>query len=90
MDFLTQQELTGIKHDLVNGQAMQAVEKMEFERKLREGLGQEMKELTGDPKKLAEHVKAHMDFAKKYERKKKTKRWKENLRKILGLRNQNQ
>ena len=81
MDFLTQQELSGIKQDAQHGMAMQEAEKMEYERKLREGLGQEMNDVLEYPEKAVKYVK----FAKKYEKKKKTKRWKQNLRKILGF-----
>lgn len=81
MDFLTQQEISGIKQDLKNGLAMQESGKIEYERKLRGGLGQEMNDVLEHPEKAVKYV----DFAKKYEKKKKSKRWKENLRKILGL-----
>lgn len=81
MDFLTQQELSGIKQDSQNGLAMQETEKMEYERKLREGLGQEMNDVLEHPEKGVKYV----DFAKKYQKKKRNRKWKENLRKILGL-----
>ena len=86
MDFLTQQELSGIKQDTQNGLAMQETGKMDYERKLREGLGQEMNDVLEHPEKAVKYV----TFAKKYEKKKKSKRWKENLRKILGFKDKQQ
>lgn len=84
MDFLTQQEVKGIRQDLKNGQARLDVEKMEFERKLNETYAQEIEEMKEDPDKFANHMK-YKDFAKKYEKKKKKSMWKENLKKIFGI-----
>lgn len=89
MDFLTQQEISGIRQDVQHGLAKQEVDKMEYEKKLRETYAQEIKEMIEDPEKFAKHVK-YKEFAKKYQKKKKTNRWKENLKKLLGLPNENQ
>ena len=81
MDFLTQQELSGIKQDVQNGMAMQEAEKLEYERKLRESMGQEMKDMLEHPEKFEKYVV----YAKKAQKNKKARKWKENLKKILGL-----
>ena len=86
MDFLTQQELDGIKQDAKNGAARLETEKIAFEKKLRETYAQEIKEMREDPEKFYKHVK-HKKFAKKYEKKKRARRWLENLKKIFGIRN---
>lgn len=88
MDFLTQQEVSGFRQDLQHGLAKQEVEKMEFERKLRETYAQEIKEMKEDPEKFYKHVK-YKKFAKKYEKKKRKSKLIENLKKILGIRNEN-
>lgn len=79
MDFLMQQEVSGIRQDIRHGEAKQFAEKNEFERKLLGELGEEMeKELENpDPKRKKE-------FAKKYTKKKKRRVWKENLMRIFG------
>lgn len=86
MDFLTQQEISGIKQDMQHGLAKQEVEKMEYEKKLRETMGQEMKDLLEHPEKFEKYVV----YAKKVQKKKKRGRLKENLKKLLGLSNENQ
>ena len=86
MDFLTQQEISGIRQDAQHGLAMQETGKMEYERKLREGLGQEMNDVLEHPEKAVKYV----DFAKKYQKKKRNRKWKENLRKILGFKDNHQ
>lgn len=85
MDFLTHQELSGIKQDLQNGQAMQDAEKLEYERKLRESIGPEMKDMLDHPEKFEKYVV----YAKKAQKNKKRGRLKENFRKILGLKPKN-
>ena len=87
MDFLTQQEIKGIKQDAQNGAARIEVEKMEFERKLRETYAQEINEMKEDPEKFIKHVK-YKEFARKYQKKKRAKRWWENLKKIFGVKKQ--
>ena len=84
MDFLTQQEVKGIRQDIKNGQARLDVEKIEFEKQLRETFEKEIKEMMEDPKKFNKQVK-FIGFAKKYEKKKKRTKWKENLKKIFGI-----
>ena len=44
MDFLTQQEIRGIKQDIGQGVAKQTTDKYMFEKKLLEGLGEQMME----------------------------------------------
>lgn len=78
MDFLTQQEVSGIRQDARHGEAKQFAEKNEFEKKLLGGLGQDMEETLEHPDK-----KKDDKFAKKYIRKKKRRVWKENLMRIF-------
>ena len=80
MDFLVQQEISGIKQDMQHGLARQEVGKMEYEKKLLDGLGQEMYDTLEHPEKEKDKKK----FAKKYNRKKKIFVLKENIRKIFG------
>lgn len=79
MDFLTQQEVSGIRQDIRHGEAKQFAEKNEFERKLLGGLGQDMEETLEHPDN-----KRDEKFAKKYTKKKKHRVWKENLMRIFG------
>ena len=79
MDFLTQQEVSGIRQDIMHGEAKQISEKTEFERKLLDGLGEEMKNELENP-----DTKRNKEFAKKYAKKKKRRVWKENLMRIFG------
>ena len=79
MDFLTQQEITGFKTDLKNGETRTAAEKTLFEQKLLNGLGEEMKDAVEHPQKQKKDK-----FAKKANRKKRRTIWKENLKKIFG------
>jgi hypothetical protein len=79
MDFLTQQEVSGIRQDIRHGEAKQFAEKNEFERKLIGGLGEEMEKELENP-----DTKRNKEFAKKYTKKKKRRVWKENLMRIFG------
>ena len=85
MDFLTQQELNGIKQDAKYGVAKQEVEKMEFEKKLNERLGAEMKDLLEHPEKFQKYVV----YAKKAQKRKRRNKLKENLKKIFGFGKEN-
>ena len=78
MDFLTQQEVSGIRQDIRHGEAKQFAGKNEFEKKLLGGLGQDMEETLEHPDK-----KKDVKFAKKYTRKKKRRVWKENFMRIF-------
>ena len=79
MDFLTQQEVSGIRQDARHGEAKQFAEKNEFEKKLLGGLGEEMEKELENP-----DTKRNKEFAKKYTKKKKRRVWKENLMRIFG------
>jgi hypothetical protein len=79
MDFLTQQEVSGIRQDIRHGEAKQFAEKNEFERKLLGELGEEMEKELENP-----NTKRNKEFAKKYTKKKKRRVWKENLTRIFG------
>lgn len=79
MDFLTQQEVSGIRQDIRHGEAKQFTEKNEFERKLLGGLGEEIEKELENP-----DTKRSKEFAKKYTKKKKRRVWKENLMRIFG------
>ena len=85
MDFLTQQEVSGFKQDIGRGKAKQDAEKLAFEKKLLNGLGNDMENRLEHPDN-ANDVK----LAKKYTRKKKKSIWLENLKTILGFGNKNQ
>lgn len=79
MDFLTQQEVSGIRQDIRHGEAKQFAEKNEFERKLFGEFGEEMEKELENP-----DTKRNKEFAKKYTKKKKRRVWKENLMRIFG------
>ena len=79
MDFLTQQEVSGIRQDARHGEAKQFAEKTEFERKLLGELGEEMEKELENP-----DTKRNKEFAKKYTKKKKRRVWRENLMRIFG------
>jgi len=79
MDFLTQQEVSGFKQDVKHGEAKQTAEKTEFERKLLNGLGEDMENILEHPEK-----QKAVKFAKKVTKKKRRAIWKENLKKIFG------
>ena len=79
MDFLTQQEVSGIRQDIRHGEAKQIAEKNEFERKLLSGIGEEIDKELENP-----DTKRNKEFAKKYTKKKKRRVWKENLMRIFG------
>ena len=79
MDFLTQQEVSGIRQDARHGEAKQFAEKTEFERKLLGELGEEMEKELENP-----DTKRNKEFAKKYAKKKKRRVWRENLMRIFG------
>lgn len=79
MDFLTKQEVSGLKQDIKLGEARNITEKTVFEQKLLDGLGEEMKNEIENP-----DIKKNNKFAKKANRKKRRTVWKENLRRIFG------
>ena len=82
MDFLTQQEVRGFGQDLKHGTAKQNADKIMFEKKLLEGLGNEMEEEIKNPQNKTAEKKAKL--AKKLTRKKRWTIWKENLLKMFG------
>ena len=79
MDFLTKQEVNGMKQDVKYGEVRNTAEKTIFEKKLLNGLGDEMENAIEHPE-----TKKNDKFAKKANRKKKWTIWKENLRRIFG------
>ena len=81
MDFLMEQEVKGFGQDFKHGIAKQDADKLMFEKKLLEGLGEEMEEEIKNPKSKLPVKK--QKIARKLNRKKKWAVWKENLRKIL-------
>lgn len=81
MDFLTRMEVSGFKQDLEAGQSKQSTDKYLFEKKLLGGLGDEMEDMVEHPEKFQHNIK----FAKKANRKKRWTVWKENFRRIFGL-----
>lgn len=81
MDHLTEQEIRGIKQDLKHAAAKEIAEKTVFEKRLLEGLGDEIVDTLEHPEKNDENQK----FAKEYTKKKKRAIWKENIKKILGI-----
>lgn len=80
MDFLTQQEVKGIRQDLKNGEVRQDTEKYAYERRLLGDLGKDMMDALEHPERQKESIK----FAKKYNKKKKLSTIRENIRKIFG------
>lgn len=84
MDFLTQQEVSGFKQDVKHGEAKQVAEKNEFERKLLNGLGNEMEDILEHPEK-----KKNARITRKYLKKKRWRIWKENLKRIIINKNSN-
>ena len=86
MDFLMQKEVSGLKQDIKHGEAKQAAEKSEFEKKLLGGLGDDMEDLLEHPEKSVKYVK----YAEKTNKQKKKNRFKENLKKIFGFGKENQ
>ena len=80
MDYLTEQEVKGFKQDVQNGVTKQTAEKIMFEKRLLDGLGNEMEDALEHPEKMQKDVK----FARKAKRKKRWTIWKENLGRILG------
>ena len=84
MDFLTQQEVSGFKQDIARGKAKQDTEKIAFEKKLLNGLGNDMENRLEHPEKAND-----VNFAKKYTRKKKKSIWIENFKTMLGFGNKN-
>ena len=79
MDYLTQQEIKGFKQDIKHAAAKDTAEKHAYERKLLEGLGEEMEREIENPDE-----KKRQKIAKKYAKKKKLSIWKENFKKIFG------
>ena len=82
MDFLTQQEIKGIKQDIGQGVAKQTTDKYMFEKKLLEGLGEQMMEEMNTPGN--ELSAKNRKIARKLNRKKRWALLKENLRAIFG------
>lgn len=82
MDFLMGQEVKGFTQDLKHGAAKQDADKIMFEKKLLEGLGNEMEEEVKNPKSKLPAKKQKM--AKKLNRKKRWTVWKENLLKMFN------
>lgn len=81
MDFLMGQEIKGFAQDLKNGASKQDADKIIFEKKLLESLGEEMEEEVKNPKSKSPAKK--QKIAKKLNRKKKWVVWKENLNKMF-------
>ena len=81
MDYLAQEEVRGMRQDLQHASAKELADKTIFEKKLLEGMGEEIKETLEHPEKTNENKK----FAKEYTKKKKRAIWKENIRKMLGI-----
>ena len=81
MDFLTEREARGLKQDAQMGQAKQSAEKFMFEKKLAEGMGAEIDDALEHPEKMVKNVA----FAKKYTKKKRWAVWKENFRRMFGM-----
>ena len=79
MDFLTQQEISGFRQDIKHGEAKQVAEKTEFERKLLNGLGDDMEDVIEHPER-----QKNDKFVKTATKKKRRTIWKENLKKIFG------
>ena len=82
MDFLMGQEAKGFVQDLKNGAAKQDADKIMFEKKLLEGLGEEMEEEIKNPKSKLPVKK--QKIARKLNRKKRWIVWKENLLKMFN------
>lgn len=81
MDFLIEQELKGIAQDVKYSTNKQDTDKMLFEKKLNEGLGEEMKDLLEHPEKFQKYVV----YAKKTQKRKRRNKLKEILKKIFDL-----
>ena len=81
MDFLMGQEVKGFAQDLKNGASKQDADKIIFEKKLLEGLGEEMEEEVKNSK--GKSLAKKQKIAKKLNRKKKWVVWKENLNKMF-------
>ncbi len=81
MDFLTQREVNAFKQDAKTGEVKQDADKTIFEKKLLEGLGSEIDDALEHPEKMVRNVKV----AKKLLKKKRKLTWKENLKRILGI-----
>ena len=81
MDFLTQQEIKGFKQDIQNGSVKQSAEKFIFEKKLLEGLGEQMIEDLNNPN--SESSAKNKKIARKFNRKKRWAIFKENLKAIF-------
>ena len=82
MDFLTRQEVAGMKQDAQRGNAMQDTEKMIFSDRLLNGLGEEMMEEVNNPTSKAAARKQNL--ARKLNRKKRRAIWRENFARIFG------
>ena len=82
MDFLIGQEVKGFAQDIKHGTAKQDSDKMIFEKKLLEGLGEEMVEEIKNPKSKSPAKK--QKIARKLNRKKRWAVLKENLLKMFN------
>ena len=81
MDFLMNEEIKGFTQDYKNSNSKQTTDKILFERKILDGLGEEMvQEINNPDSKLLVKRK----IANNLNRKKRWAIWKENLLKILG------
>ena len=82
MDFLMNEEIRGFAQDYKNGNSKQTTDKILFEQRLLDGLGEEMdQEINNPDSKLLSKKKK---IADNLNRKKRWAIWKENLLKILG------
>ena len=77
-----QQEIKGFGQDAKLGMAKQDSDKIMFEKKLLDGLGEEMVEEIKSPQSKTREKKAKL--AKRLNKKKKWVVWGENLKKIFG------
>lgn len=83
MDYLTEQEVKAFKQDVQHGVAKQTAEKIMFEKRLLDGLGEEMEEELKNP--TSKVVARQQNLARKLNNKKRRAIRRENFRKILGL-----
>ena len=82
MDFLMNEEIKGFTQDYKNSNSKQTTDKILFERKILDGLGEEMvQEINNPDSKL---LMKRKKIADNLNRKKRWAIWKENLLKILG------
>ena len=72
-----------MKSDARKGNAMQETGKMIFEKRLLDGLGEEMMEEINQPSSKAEARRKNL--ARKLNRKKRRSMWRENFARIFGI-----